>query len=112
MPATFIGTDVYIVSDLTRHFNTHKGREHIGTQLFSIHSHFRCILAKNVVLCAHDLYPIRQAKSLVYWAVSVKQHCAEINEAARKCVELIVPELAKQYGVTEKLKAKWNGYGR
>ena len=29
-------------------------------------------------------------------------------------MELIVPELAKRNGVTEKLKAdtKWNGYGR
>ena len=40
------------------------------------------------------------------WAVSVKQHCAEINEAARNNKEQIVPELAKQYGVTEKLKAE------
>ncbi len=34
------------------------------------------------------------------------EHCAEINEAARNRMELIVPELAKQYGVTEKLKAE------
>ena len=42
------------------------------------------------------------------------EHCAEIEEAARKRMELIVPELAKRNGVTEKLKAdtKWNGYGR
>ena len=42
------------------------------------------------------------------------EHCTEIDEAARNRMELIVPELAKQYGVTEKLKAdtKWNGYGR
>ena len=33
-------------------------------------------------------------------------HCAEINEAARNRMELIVAELAKQYGVTEKLKAE------
>ena len=37
--------------------------------------------------------------------VSVKQHCAEINEAARNRMKQIVPELAKQYGVTEQLKA-------
>ena len=36
----------------------------------------------------------------------VRQHCAEINEAARNRTELIVPELAKQYGVTEQLKAE------
>ena len=32
--------------------------------------------------------------------------CAEIDEAARSRRELIVPELAKQYGVTEQLKAE------
>ena len=32
------------------------------------------------------------------------EHCAEIEEAARKRMELIVPKLAKQYGVTEQLK--------
>ena len=42
----------------------------------------------------------------------VRQYCAEIDEAARNRMELIVPELAKRNGVTEKLKAdtKWNGY--
>ena len=34
------------------------------------------------------------------------EHCAEIDEAARNCMELTVPELAKQYGVTEQLKAE------
>ena len=34
------------------------------------------------------------------------EHCAEIDEAARSRMELIVPELAKQYGVTERLKAE------
>ena len=34
------------------------------------------------------------------------EHCAEIDEAARNRMELIVPELAKQYGVTERLKAE------
>ena len=36
----------------------------------------------------------------------VRQYCAEIDEAARSRMELIVPELAKQYGVTERLKAE------
>ena len=36
----------------------------------------------------------------------VRQHYAEINEAARNRMELIVPELAKQNGVTEQLKAE------
>ena len=51
------------------------------------------------------------------WPISwvyVRQYCAEIDEAARNRMELIVRSLAEQNGVTEKLKAdtKWNGYGR
>ena len=44
----------------------------------------------------------------------VRQYCAEIDEAARNRMELIVRSLAKRNGVTEKLKAdtKWNGCGR
>ena len=34
------------------------------------------------------------------------EHCAEIDEAARNRMELIVRSLAKQYGVTEQLKAE------
>ena len=40
-----------------------------------------------------------------YSWVYVRQYCAEIEEAARNRMELIVPKLAKQYGVTEQLKA-------
>ena len=36
----------------------------------------------------------------------VRQYCAKIDEAARSRMELIVTELAKQYGVTEQLKAE------
>ena len=36
----------------------------------------------------------------------VRQYCAEIVEAARNRMELIVTQLAKQYGVTEQLKAE------
>ena len=36
----------------------------------------------------------------------VRQHCAEIDKAARNRMELIVPGLAKRNGVTEKLKAE------
>ena len=56
----------------------------------------------------------RTIKSPVYSWVYVRQYCAKIDEAARNRMELIVPELAKRNGVTEKLKAdtKWNGYGR
>ena len=34
------------------------------------------------------------------------EHCAEIDEAARNRMELIVRSLTKQYGVTEQLKAE------
>ena len=34
------------------------------------------------------------------------EHCAEIGEAARNRIELIVLSLAKQHGVTEQLKAE------
>ena len=36
----------------------------------------------------------------------VRQYCAKIDEATRKRMELIVPELAEQNGVTEQLKAE------
>ena len=42
------------------------------------------------------------ANSWVY----VRQYCAKIDEAAQNRMELIVPQLAKQYGVTEQLKAE------
>ena len=38
--------------------------------------------------------------------VYVRQYCAEIDEAARNCMELIVRSLAEQNGVTEQLKAE------
>ena len=41
-----------------------------------------------------------------YCWVYVRQHCAEIDEAARNRMELIVPELVKRNGVTEQLKAE------
>ena len=44
------------------------------------------------------------------WAY-VRQYCAKIDEAARNRMELIVPELAKLNGVTEKLKPTPNGMG-
>ena len=48
----------------------------------------------------------RSTKRLpLYSWVYVRQYCAEIDEAARNRMELIVPKLAKQYGVTEQLKA-------
>ncbi len=41
-----------------------------------------------------------------YRRVSVRQYCAEIDEAARNRMELIVRSLAEQNGVTEQLKAE------
>ena len=38
--------------------------------------------------------------------MSAKQHCAEINEAARNRMKLIVRPLAERNGVTEQLKAE------
>ena len=38
--------------------------------------------------------------------VYVRQYCAEIDEAARNRMELIMRSLAKQNGVTEQLKAE------
>ena len=57
---------------------------------------------------------LQTKKALLDSWVYVRQYCAKIDEAARNRMELIVPELAKRNGVTEKLKAdtKWNGYGR
>ena len=46
-----------------------------------------------------------EKRKALYRRVSVRQYCAEIDEAARNRMELIVPKLAKQYGVTEQLKA-------
>lgn len=40
-----------------------------------------------------------------YWRVCVRQYCAEIVKAGNR-MELIVAELAKRYGATEKLKAE------
>ena len=51
-------------------------------------------------------------KSLrIYSRVYVRQYCAKIDEAARNRMELIVPELVKRNGVTEKLKPTPNGMG-
>ena len=66
-------------------------------------------------LCGYPVQRVRhQNTPLPYCWVYVRQYCAKIDEAARNRMELIVPELAKRNGVTEKLKAdtKWNGYGR
>ena len=45
-------------------------------------------------------------KARKYSWVYVRQYCAEIDEAARSRMELIVRSLAEQNGVTEQLKAE------
>ena len=49
---------------------------------------------------------ITTQKAAPYSWVYVIPYCAEIDEAARNRMELIVPELAKRNGVTEQLKAE------
>ncbi|MBD9123644.1 MAG: TnpV protein [Lachnospiraceae bacterium] len=44
--------------------------------------------------------------ALAHSWVYVRQYCAEIDEAARNRMELIVRSLAEQNGVTEQLKAE------
>lgn len=39
-------------------------------------------------------------------AATIKPCCAKIDEAARNCMALLVPEPAKRNGVTERLKAE------
>ena len=46
-----------------------------------------------------------KSREAAHSRVYVRQYCAKIDEAARNRMELIVPKLAKQYGVTEQLKA-------
>ena len=60
------------------------------------------MIACNLFLIPH----FAESPRLEHWQVCVRQYCAEINEAARNRMELIVPELAKRNGVTEKLEAE------
>ena len=59
------------------------------------------------------LLPQRESEEIVR-SDKLFEHCAEIDEAERNRMELIVRSLAERNGVTEKLKdkTKWNGYGR
>ena len=52
------------------------------------------------------IFPPKTQKPLRYSWVYVRQHCAEIDEAARNRTKLIVRSLAEQNGVTEQLKAE------
>ena len=72
------------------------------------HSRLQAFCRKNRRVFRQSQTPHRHDR------VVVRQYCAKIDEAARNRMELIVRSLAKQNGVTEKLKAdtKWNGCGR
>ena len=50
--------------------------------------------------------PFLEKRKARYRRVYVRQYCAEIDEAARNRMELIVRSLAEQNGVTEQLKAE------
>ena len=60
-----------------------------------------CVSVKNVQACDGGIL----FNELVL-SDRLFEHCAEIDEAAQNRMELIVPQLAKQYGVTERLKAE------
>ncbi len=48
----------------------------------------------------------KNEKEILNVAVSIRQHYTMFEQAAQNRMELIVPQLAKQYGVTEQLKAE------
>ena len=52
------------------------------------------------------IHPAQKQSSPPDSWVYVRQYCAKIDEAARNRMELIMPELAKQYDVAEQLKAE------
>ena len=64
------------------------------------HSRLQAFCRKNRRVFRQSQTPHRHDR------VVVRQYCAKIDEAARNRMELIVPELAKRNGVTEKLKAE------
>ena len=51
-------------------------------------------------------FALHKIRAAAYSWVYVRQYCAEIDEAARNRMELIVRSLAEQNGVTEQLKAE------
>ena len=56
-------------------------------------------------ITAGTALPGRKTNARYSW-VYVRQYCAEIDEAARNRIELIVWSLAERNGVTEQLKAE------
>ena len=88
MKLTYTQQGDYLIPDITIR-QPRKALGHYGRLRKAYLQEFRPILFNELVL-SDKLF----------------EHCAEIDEAARNRMELIVPELAKQYGVTEQLKAE------
>ena len=66
-------------------------------------------MAKKAAVCSYTV----EGRALIHTNLSMNssvlsgfEHCAEIDEAARNRMELIVRSLAEQNGVTEQLKAE------
>ena len=52
----------------------------------------------------HQFHPVLYNELVL--SEKLYDHCAEIDEAARNRLEIIIPQLAKRCGVDEKLKAE------
>ena len=112
--------DVEMLSLLSREFGVSINELVAGERLVA--EDFKKAADENLVTALdHSTFTLKEKQAFFKkkWRrehswVYVRQYCAKIDEAARNRMELIVPELAKRNGVTEKLKAdtKWNGYGR
>ena len=88
MKLTYTQQGDYLIPDITIR-QPRKALGHYGRLRKAYLQEFRPILFNELVL-SEKLF----------------EHCAEIDEAARNRMELIVPELVKRNGVTEQLKAE------
>ena len=77
--------------------------EGMPLSLLEAMSYGNCCLVSDIPECAE----VVEDKALIFQKTNVEdEHCAEIEETAKKRMEIIVPQLAKAYGVTEQLKAE------
>lgn len=88
MKLTYTQQGDYLIPDITIR-QPRKALGHYGRLRKAYLQEFRPILFNELVL-SEKLF----------------KHCLEIEEAARHRIDTILPELAKQYGVTEQLKAE------
>ncbi len=86
MKITYTQTGDYLIPNITIRKSRPLG--HYGMLRKAYLQNYRPVLYSELIL-TEQLY----------------EHCAEIEDSARHRLDLIIPELAKQYGVTEKLKA-------